>query len=163
MSTRVARTAAGLAHRNTLNLRKVKIFLQRFPGKHGTDADRGIADVEFVVRVDGRVVDKGKTGADGLINVLAPAGRAVEVEALGTKYDVKLVNRIEAKTAIKGQQQRLFLLGYEPGAADGTLRKETDLAAIEFQVDTTLYPSGSLGNTGIDATTQNKLASEFGE
>lgn len=162
-TTRVTRTAAGHAHHNTVNLRTIKVYLQRFPGKHGTDADRGIPNVDYVVRVGRRVVDRGKTGADGLVKMLVPAGRSIELEALGTKYDVRIVNRIEPKTVVKGQQQRLVLLGYEAGTPDGILGRKTDLAALQFQANTSLDPAGSLGKTGIDVTTQNKLATEFGE
>ena len=52
---RVARTETGLPHRNTVVLRHLKIYFQRFPGKGGSDAERGIADVEYTLRADGWV------------------------------------------------------------------------------------------------------------
>ncbi|WNG30459.1 hypothetical protein F0U62_45470 [Cystobacter fuscus] len=141
----------------------IKIYFQRFAGKHGSDGARGIADVEYVLRIEGTVVDQGKTATDGSITVNLPTGKSAELELFGTKYPLRLLGSIEPGTSTKGQQQRLSLLGYEPSSADGTLRKETDLASLQFQANTSLYPEGSLGTTGLKADTCNKLISEFGE
>jgi hypothetical protein len=155
---RVARTEKDLAHKNTLALRKLKVYFQRFPGKGGSDADRGINDVDYVLRAGGRVIDKGKTAADGSIDMLVPAGVPVELEIFGTKYDVKIQPFLEPETQVKGQQRRLSLLGYELGGVDGTFGEKTDRAALNFQADQGLEPDGVVGNH-----TQGKLKSEFGE
>ncbi len=155
---RVARTLKDLPHKNTLGLRKLKVFFQRFPGKAGTDAERGIADVEYTLRAGGRVVDKGKTAADGSIEMLVPAGLPVELEIFGTKYDVVIQPFLERETDVKGQQRRLSLLGYELGKPDGNFGEKTDRAALSFQADQSLSPDGQVG-----ANTQAKLKSELGE
>lgn len=155
---RVARTLKDLPHKNTLALRKLKVYFQRFPGKAGTDADRGIADVEFVLRAGGRVIDKGKTAADGSIEMLVPAGLPVELEVFGTKYDVSIQPFLEPESQVKGQQRRLSMLGYELGKPDGTFGEKTDRAALSFQADQSLEPDGIVGNN-----TQSKLKSELGE
>lgn len=155
---RAARAQKDLPHRNTLALRKLKVYFQRFPGKGGTDADRAINDVEYTLRAGGRVIDKGKTAADGSIEMLVPAGAPVELEIFGTKYDVTIQPWLEPETQVKGQQRRLSMLGYELGNPDGTFGEKTDRAALNFQADQGLEPDGVVGNN-----TQSKLKSELGE
>lgn len=155
---RAARTQKDLPHKNTLVLRKLKVYFQRYPGKGGGDADRAINDVEYTLRVAGRVVDKGKTAADGSIEMMVPAGQAAELEIFGTKYDVKIHDWLEPETQVKGQQRRLSLLGYELGNPDGNFGEKTDRAALNFQADQGLEPDGKIGSN-----TQSKLKSEFGE
>ncbi|MEZ4298383.1 MAG: peptidoglycan-binding domain-containing protein [Polyangiaceae bacterium] len=155
---RIARTQKDLPHKNTLALRKLKVYFQRFPGKGGTDADRAINDVDYTLRAGGRVIDKGKTAADGSIEMLVPAGVPVELEIFGTKYDVTIAPFMEADTQVQGQQRRLSMLGYELGTVDGTFGEKTDRAAMNFQVDQSLAPDGNVGTN-----TRSKLRSEFGE
>lgn len=155
---RVARTQKGLTHRNTLVLRRLKLWFQRFPGKHGTDADRGIAGADFVVRVEGRVVDKGQTGADGLVELLVPTGARAELEVFGTRYDLSLHPTLEPDTEVTGQQRRLSMLGYELGTIDGVVGRRTDRATLNFQADQTLDADGVVG-----ANTRARLVNQFGE
>ena len=155
---RVARTQSGLSHGNTLRLRTLKVYFQRYPGKQGSDADRGIADVDYILRAAGRVVDKGKTAADGLIEMLVPAGVPIELEIFGTKYDVKVHPFMEPADQIQGQQRRLSMLGYELGEPDGLFQEKTDRATLAFQADQALQPDGVAGHG-----TQGKLTAEFGE
>jgi len=88
----------------------LKLFFQCFAGKHGTDAARGIANVDYTVKVDGDVVDQGKTAADGSVELLIPAGRRVELILLGTTYDLKIENELKPYTTPIGHQQRLSRL-----------------------------------------------------
>jgi hypothetical protein len=154
---RAARTQSDLPHKNTLVLRKLKVFFQRFPGKEGTDADRGINDADYVLKVEGRVVDKGKTAADGLIDLSIPAGFHTELEIFGTTYDVTIHNWLEAETTVKGQQRRLSMLGYELGDVDGNFGQKSDRAALNFQADKGLEPDGIVGGG-----TQAQLKTAFG-
>ncbi|MBK8254161.1 MAG: peptidoglycan-binding protein [Polyangiaceae bacterium] len=155
---RVARTQKDLPHKNTLVLRKLKVYFQRFPGKGGTDADRAINDVEYILRAGGRVIDKGKTAADGSIEMIVPTGVPIELEVFGTKYDVKVHPFMEAENTAKGAQRRLSMLGYELGNPDGNVGEKTDRATLNFQADQSLEPDGVFGSN-----TESKLKSEFGE
>jgi peptidoglycan hydrolase-like protein with peptidoglycan-binding domain len=155
---RVARTDDSQKHRNTLILPKLKVYFQRFPGKAGTDAERGIADAEYVLKVGGRTVDKGKTAADGSVTIQIPAGQAAVLEIFGTTYNLSIIRGLEEVTAVRGQQRRLSLLGYEVGEVDGTHAGKTDSAILNFQADTALDPDGVAGGG-----TRSKLTSEFGE
>jgi hypothetical protein len=155
---RVARTQKGLAHRNTLGLRKLKLFFQCFPGKAGSDAQRAIAAVDYTLRIAGRVVDKGQTAADGSIELLLPAGLAAELEIFGTKYDLTGTPWLEPVADVIGQQRRLSMMGYAIGNPDGTAGEKTDRSALEFQADQGLGPDGVIGGG-----TRGKLTSEFGE
>jgi len=155
---RVARTQKSLSHRNTLGLRRLKLFFQRFGGKAGPDAERGIDAVDYVLKVDGRVVDKGKTAADGSVEMLLPVGVPAALEIFGTSYDVSAVPWLEPAADVIGQQRRLSALGYHVGNPDGTFGEKTDRSALEFQADCGLQPDGMIGGV-----TQGKLTSEFGE
>lgn len=157
MPMRAARTQKDLPHKNTLVLRKLKVYFQRFPGKDGTNADRGIENVDYVLKVEGRLVDKGKSAADGLVELSIPAGFHATLEIFGTTYDVTIHNWLEAETTTKGQQQRLSMLGYELGDADGAFGRKVDRAALDFQADKGLEPDGIIGNT-----TRSRLKTEFG-
>jgi hypothetical protein len=155
---RAARTQKELAHRNTVVLRTLKVYFQRFAGKGGTDAERGISGVDYVVKVGGRVVDKGTTAADGSITLQVPAGERVELELFGTTYEVHIRNSLEGNTNVSGQQRRLAMLGYELGDVDGNFGEKSDFAALCFQADASLDPDGQIG-----PATRGRLTSEFGE
>jgi hypothetical protein len=155
---RVARTDKSLAHHNTLVLRKLKVFFQRFPGTAGADADRGIGDADYTVKVDGRVVDKGKTAADGSITLRVPAGAACTLSLLGTDFAVTMHGFMEPVTATKGLQRRLQMGGYNLGAVDGTIGARTDKATLDLQADGGLDPDGVSGNQ-----TQTQLKTLAGE
>ncbi len=155
---RVARTLKGLAHKNALVLRKVKVYFQLYPGKQGSDADRGIPDAEFILKIGGRVVQKGKTAADGSVEMMIPAGQKAELLVFGTTYDVEIWNYLEPTTDLKGQQRRLCMLGYELGNVDGIHGEKMDRAALQFQADQSKEPDGIIGNQ-----TQSALRTEFGE
>jgi hypothetical protein len=155
---RVARTLKGLAHGNTLVLRRLKVYFQRFPGKHGTDADRAVADAEYTLKVGGRVVDKGKTAADGSIELLLPAEQPAELSVFGTSYNLKIDNFLEKASETKGQQRRLLMLGYDVNAADGVWGERSDRAALGLQADEGLDPDGRVGSA-----TQGKLKTAFGD
>ncbi|WP_394838683.1 peptidoglycan-binding protein [Pendulispora rubella] len=139
-------------------LRKLKIYFQLFPGKHGTDAERGVSGVDYTLKVDGRTVDQGKTAADGSVEVLVPAGQPAELVLLGTSYDLKIDNYLDAVGTVAGQQRRLSMLGYDVGTIDGQWGENSDRATLDFQGDEALDPDGAAG-----ANTQNKLRSVFGE
>jgi peptidoglycan hydrolase-like protein with peptidoglycan-binding domain/outer membrane protein OmpA-like peptidoglycan-associated protein len=138
--------------------RTLKLYFQRFPGKDGADADRGVAGVEYLLKVDGSAVQSGTTAADGSVNVSVPIGHAASVDIFGTTYNITFYDTLEAETTVTGQQRRLSVLGYELGAFNGTVGEATDRATLNFQADQGLQPSGV-----IDATTQAKLKSVFGE
>ncbi len=167
---RVARTLKGLNHRNTLVLRKLKLYFQCFPGKHGSDEQRGIGGVDYVLKVGGRVVDKGKTGPDGSVEVSIPAEPPATLEIFGTTYDLQMINFLNSMdgdnpTADMGFQQRLSMLGYHVGSIDGDWGNKSARAAANFQTDEGLEVNGlQVSDNVIRATgTPSKLQSTFGE
>jgi hypothetical protein len=155
---KVARTSEGLPHVNRLAIRRVKILFQLHPGRHGEPATRGIAGVEYVVRVDGRVVDRGTTDAEGALIVWVPAGQSVVLEALGTSYAVEPIDYLDDVNQVKGYQARLSLLGYELGAIDGDHKMKTELAMMNFVADQGLDPDKKLS-----AGERKRLVEELGE
>ena len=153
-----ARTADGLNHRNTLVFNTVKVYFQLYPGKDGSDADRGIAGLEWKLHGGGRVVAMGTTEADGSLTVAVPAGITTELEILGSRYTLKVVRSLEAVTTVEGKQRRLSLLGYELGGVDGSWGHKSNKATLNFQANRGLNPDGEVG-----PTTQGSLTSQFGE
>jgi hypothetical protein len=155
---RVARTDASLTHHNTIVFRTLKVFFQRFPGTAGADSDRGIADADYTVTVDGRVVDKGKTAADGSITLSIPAGAACTLTLLGTDYTVTMHGFLEPVNQPKGLQRRLQMGGYNIGNVDGVVGAKTDKATMDLQADNGLDPDGISG-----PNTRNQLKTLAGE
>lgn len=166
----VSRACDRVQNKNKLRFRRLKVYFQRFPGKIGTDAERGVSNTpEFRCRIDGRVVQSGNLAADGGVELLIPGGiDAVELETLGTTYEISVLVAIAAETGLKGQQQRLQLLGYYDAAVDEIFGPRTDAAVLDFQGDNGLDPNSGwdqaqFPNIELDATTYNQLKSVFGE
>jgi murein L,D-transpeptidase YcbB/YkuD len=155
---KVARTAEGLDHRNTLVFNTLVIHFQCFPDKHGSDADRAIAGVPWTLHAEGRVVATGSTEADGAVRLSVPAMAHTELEILGTRYRVQAVPHLEEVTTVRGQQRRLSMLGYDTGGVDGDFGRKTDKAVLDFQANHGLDPDGVVGNL-----TRTRLTSQFGE
>jgi len=118
--------------------RKVVTFtvvFQRFPGVNGTDQDRGIGGAPFKLRVSGQPDKIDKTNPDGSVKVVMPAGAAAILDIFGSSYELSPKAGIEALNTIPGVQRRLDMLGYHPGAINGTVGVETDDAVLKLQAD----------------------------
>lgn len=157
----VSRAGAGVQNKNPLRFHRVKIYIQRFPGKIGEDKDRGVTGKpKYAVSVAGNTVQSGNLEEDGSIEVFIPGGaRDISLKALGTVYDLKLLLGIEKHDSLLGQQRRLKLLGYYESSVDDKYGARTDAAALDFQADNGLTPDGKLS----DPTTYDKLKDVFGE
>jgi outer membrane protein OmpA-like peptidoglycan-associated protein len=112
-----------------------KVVFQRFPGKGGTDADRGIGGVPYTLRVTGLPDKTDKTDPDGTVKVVMPADSAAILEILGSSYNLSPRDSIEALNTIQGVQRRLDMLGYHPGAIDGAVGTDTDDSVLKLQAD----------------------------
>jgi hypothetical protein len=156
---RVARTIQGLSHRNTLVFRKVKVYFQLHPGTHGEPATRGIAGVEWTLRVSDRVVARGTTAEDGSIDLLLPAGQPAELEAFATRYAIVMRGSLEDVATVEGQQRRLSLLGYYADSVDGMAGKNTAVAVLNFQADHAI----KIRDNKVLADTRDKLVEEVGK
>lgn len=160
---KVARSASDKKSGNTIVLNRVKVMFQVFPGKKGTDDERGIKDVDYNVSV-GKTKTTGKTAADGGVEIDIPANSKATLEIFNTEYKIKVEKSIEAETTTKGAKSRLEALGYELGSIDNSFDEEVDRAALNFQADTDLDPVGTFGATeDFNTATENKLKAEFGE
>jgi hypothetical protein len=104
---------------NTINVRTVKIFFQKSPGKPHGDK-RGIEGLPFRVQAGGSVVQTGKTPADGKIEVRLSNGAAtLEILDAGqpvSTYEITVTDDdFDPASSVTGQQQRLRHLGYQLG------------------------------------------------
>lgn len=156
----VSRASTVTANINRLRYHKVKVFLQRYPGKFGSDAERGIDKTpDFTVYIDGSFSQAGHLEADGSVEVLIPSGSIAVVKTLGTEYEIEPIQRLEDSTTLLGVQRRLQLLGYLSADVDDKWNAATDRAVLNFQADHGLDPNGA----ALDTSTVNKLKSELGE
>lgn len=155
----VSKSATDTSHGNTVTLHTLKIMFQVFPGVKGTDAQRGIPNVPYTVKIGKTgTLTTGKTAADGGVTLTIPSNAVATLTIFETKYLVSVKKTIEALTTTKGAQRRLGYLGYELGEVDGQVGPLTDLATLNFQADSNLNADGA-----IDTNTQNQLRTDFGE
>lgn len=115
----VSRLVPGSALHNTINIRTVKIFFQKSPGKPSGDA-RGIPDLECRILNDGSVVRVVRTAKDGLVEVPLSSGAAtLEILHQGnavSQYNISVDDApLDSAETVRGQQQRLRHLGYQLG------------------------------------------------
>ena len=156
----VARSSAAKANKNRLRYHKVKVFLQRFPGKLGSDSDRAVTDTpSYKVYIDGKFAQSGKLEADGSVEVLIPGSSKAVLKALGTDYEIEPVLTLEAHDTLLGVQRRLQLLGYYEDEVDDKWGARTDAAVLDFQADYGLDPNGD----ALETATVDKIKDIFGE
>jgi len=156
----ISRASNATQNKNRLRVHKVKIYIQRFPGKIGTDQERGVTDKpDYQVTINGTAAEWGELDEDGGVEVYIPGGSKTILEVLGTSYELTILPSIEKHDTLLGCQRRLNLLGYYDAKVDDKYGKKTDKAALDFQADNGLDPNGKL----LDATTYDKIKTVFGE
>ncbi|HWV99924.1 MAG TPA: hypothetical protein VNZ64_09555 [Candidatus Acidoferrum sp.] len=164
----VSRLMRGSNAHNTLNSQTVEIVFQKSPGKPGTDK-RGIKDLDFQVVAGGVVVQIGRTGEDGKIQVQITGGKAtlqlMSAGAAVAEYTITLRgDAAEDVSTLLGQQRRLRLLGYQLGptgadqnGVDGAMNVRTDRSILNFQADNAIKFEGV-----VTAPTQTALTNQAG-
>ena len=156
----VSRGSLAKANVNRLIYHKVKVFIQRYPGKFGSDTERGIDKTpDYKVYINGSFSQSGQLEADGSVEVLIPSGSIALLNTLGTEYEIEPIQRLEDSTTLLGVQRRLQLLGYLASDVDDKWDAATDRAVLNFQADHGLDPNGK----ALETSTLNKLKSEVGE
>lgn len=160
----LARSLQDLLTRNVLALRVVKL---RFQIAGGTGADLGTANAPFTITLGALQVGAGQTDANGELTLLIAPGEILEVEVLGTIYNVSFGPAMDALTTLRGQQKRLEILGYLTGHLliplantvpdDNTDGPRTRQAALNFQTDQNLLIDADIGTN-----TRNALRTAAG-
>jgi hypothetical protein len=169
----IARLITSSTAFNTLALPPaVPILLQMSPAFPNGDT-RGINGVDFQVVTGGRVIQNGRTGADGKVDVRVPVGGTSTLQlmfngAVVASYEVSVSpDPLAAVNTLGGQMQRLRLLGYQIGhagpdgngvdtaAAAGPI--EFERSVLDFQAD-----NGSFTDANVDANMQNQLTTQAG-
>ena len=152
----------------------VTIYLQRFPGMHGPDAERGIAGVAYSVQVNGRTWHTGTSGTDGAVPIPLPADVSeCTLRVWGVDYHIRLeragdlappaeltteeLRFGDADHVFRTFARGLARLGYHAlGDADSgypeKLSRELDRAVRDFQVDESVrpYPDGNFSEALMD-------------
>jgi len=148
---------------DTLDVPTVEIFFQRWPGVNSGN-DRGVDGMEFQVSAEGRVIQRGRTGPDGRIEMqvrgVASTLQILSAGAVVSEYSVSTHDAMEAVTTVEGQQRRLLILGYDvgPDGVDGQRGGVTERAMLDFQADTGITMQGRASTE-----TRNRLTAEAGE
>jgi len=172
--TPISRLTSDSTAHNTLNSPPtVPIFFQMSPSTPSGDV-RGIAGIRFQVTIDGRVVQSGTTPQNGRVDVQVPPGGQSTLQLQDDSGDVVAeynvtVNSdpLDAVNTIRGQQQRLRMLGYQIGK-DGegngvNLNNDTkddpnadwERSILDFQADENLFADAIVGReTGPRLTTR---------
>jgi hypothetical protein len=171
--TPIARQVDSSTGHNTLNLPPtVPIFLQMSPDAPQGDV-RGISGVAFQVLLNGSVVQSGTTPQDGRIDVRVPPGGSSTLQLLVNgasvaEYEISVdTGALDPADQVRGQQQRLRMLGYQIGsdgpdgngvaAAPAEANAAFERGLVDFQADQGLFPDGIVGNQ-----TRPKLVSRAG-
>ncbi|HEY3065954.1 MAG TPA: hypothetical protein VGL09_09200 [Methylomirabilota bacterium] len=161
----IARLVRGSTAFNTLNVRTVPIHFQRSPGV-ATGNDRGIEGLEFQVLSAGAVIQRGRTPADGKIDVRLPTPqvtvRLLVAGVTASEYTLSVANTLDPVNGLSGQKQRLRMLGYQIGhdgadgnGVDAVQNFRFERSVLDFQADHGLFTDGTANaNTQAQLTTQ---------
>ncbi len=162
MSILLTRLPLDVNTHSTVNARTVEVFFQTFPGAGGA---AGIAGLDFrVLRADGSVAATGTTTANGRVRVRLNGAETVQLEILGSVYNISALNRaLFPRTQLRGVQERLNMLGYNAGdlhADDQAVdlrdtavppqmglndNARSERAILNFQADNDLFPDAMFG------------------
>jgi hypothetical protein len=142
--TNVMRGSKSTKHGNTITYKTIILYFQRYPG---TDDASGIANEDYVFKIAGKQIAKGKLGPKGNVLLRLPSGTVGTLEVFGTLYQVQVRSSLEEVTTTQGVQSRLNMLGYALGDVDGVVGAKTDRATLDFQAD-----NNPLTITGLFAT-----------
>lgn len=115
----VSRLVPGSTLHNTINIRTVKIFFQKSPGKP-SGPPRGIPNLECRILNDGNPVRVVRSAQNGLVEVpLSNNAATLEILHQGnavSQYDISIDDApLDSAETLRGQQQRLRHLGYQLG------------------------------------------------
>jgi len=166
----IARLVTSSAAFNTLALPPaVPILLQKSPGFPNADT-RGIEGMDFQVTTGGRVIQAGRTAADGKVDVRVPVGGSSTLQlmfngAVVASYEVTVSpDPLAAANTTAGQMQRLRLLGYQigHGGPDGngvdpaaaTPPLEFERSVLDFQADNAAFTDANVANILTPLTNQ---------
>lgn len=156
---------------NVLNTRTVEIYFHRSPGIDN-GGDRAISGLDWRVMAQGFVIQPIQTtGNDGKLQMNIRGGvstlQLMHNNTVVAEYEVRVSTAaLDAVGTLRGQKQRLRLLGYQIGHAgpdgngvDAVLNPvmKTERSVLDFQTD-----QGMLSNADVDANTQNALTTEAG-
>ncbi len=157
-----SKSGSGTTHGNTAVIQKLKICFQVFPGKLGTDAQRGIPDVPYEVEmIDSSGIglkSTGKTAQDGSIELNIPEGEKAILTIFDTDYLITAKKGLVPITSTIGIKQRLSLLGYYNVPWLGSTPnwnaddKATALAVLNYQADSGINADGNFNDNIFDGS-----------
>jgi len=165
--SRLIREASGF---NTLNELTVDVYFQKSPGNDAGD-QRGIENLDYRLERNGRVLQQGRTGPDGKIEVPVRGNTPTVLKLLHGSveqavYEVSVrAGALGLLTNLTGQKQRLRLLGYHIGhsgidgdGVDNINAMAFERSVLDFQADHGLPDNA---NTA-DNNCTNRLRTEAG-
>lgn len=156
---------------NVLNTRTVEIYFHRSPG-NDNGGDRAISGLDWRVMAQGfEIQPLQTTGNDGKIDMNIRGGvstlQLMYKGAVLAEYEVRVSTAaLDAVGTLRGQKQRLRLLGYQIGHAgpdgngvDAVANPvfQTERSELDFQAD-----RGFLPDANVDANVQGELTTQAG-
>jgi hypothetical protein len=143
---------------NTIVFKTATVRFRRIPGR----GDDGALGRETYVLRAGIASAAGLTRPDGSVTVRVPSGGATTIEAFGSRYELSLGAPPAPATTPAGVRQRLNLLGYPTGPAEGDVHAATESALLDFLADHGLPLRGFDPAGRIDEATRKALEAEAG-
>ena len=153
---KVARSSTSKMNTNKLVFHRHQIHLQTSPGvsKDSAISAPEAPGLEFTLRQNGQFSQSGYFDHSGAAQVLLQGGAKLELEMLGSKFDLKPIHSLAAHDSFLGIQQRLRHLGYLEREASEQWDQAIDRAILNFQVDHGFDPSGVLCDRTINSIAQ---------
>ena len=138
----VTRSAQGTTSRNVLDHGRPILVLSDIPGPDGIP----LMNTPWQLFLDDTEVASGVTDSEGRVIVRVPLkpDKVYRLEYPGRSVEIG-ASELEDVGSTKGMQQRLALLGYDPGPSDGISGPLTESALMEFQKDYDLLLDGIYG------------------
>jgi hypothetical protein len=151
----VARRSPGQGTKNVIDDWVARIVLKDIPGPNGIP----LMHTKWRLLLNDTVIATGETDEHGRVAFLsAPKpDKTYKLEYPGRVLEIRK-QPLDRISSVKGLQQRLASLGYNPGPADGKHGPRTRTALMDFQTDCGLTVDGIYG-----PKSQDKLLETFGD
>ena len=165
----VARQAINSLLHNVLSSRSVPILFHKSPG-NDSGGDRAIPGIDWQVRAQGFLIQNGTTGNNGRIDMNIRGGSST-LELLDNgnvvaEYEVTASTAaLAAATTVRGQKERMRLLGYQlgHGGPDGNgVDNNANVVEYERSILDVQADHGQTSDANVTANTRNSLTTDAG-
>ena len=117
-------------HRFRVNRREREVSLRLIE-----ETGQPVADLEYEIHIDAFETQNGTIGSDGMLTFKTPIqaqSALLKLPAINAEFTLS-IGELEPISRLRGVQQRLKNLGYDPGPLDGIYGPRTQRALLRFQ------------------------------